>query len=313
MAVRSFNSRSSGGSSFTSSARPATPTPPPVRGRRWLKPRDRILLVVVAVLTIAVVVAALVRRGDDDNHSTTPGSGVTSGAGAALPGQLKWGTAVAGPAAGTGRVYGVPVGFPHTADGGVAAAVNYAQAGLAQGTWNTAHAPAIYEAVFAPSYLADTATWDAVKEVQEQMRIKYSLNDAGQVTSGGVVDPAQVFVSRCDPRFGAYRPVSVSADKAVVDVWGPCVFGVPLALPSLQGTSLTWGTTRTTVEWTGGSWKVTASDDGPADAPRKPSGAQAIIPPSFATRAATVPGTGWLVAKNAVETFDPTTEWTTPS
>lgn len=121
----------------------------------------------------------------------------------------------------------------------------------------------------------------------------------------GQPDPTRQLIAQQDVRLGAYKPISSAPDKVVVDIWAPDVLGVG-TLSDLSSVQVTWVTVRTTVVWSNGDWRIADETDSDQRVPEPAT--PRVLPPSFAERASLV-GPGWLLVKNAVEAFDPATDW----
>jgi hypothetical protein len=156
----------------------------------------------------------------------------TAGSSSAEPG-------LAGP--GPARsVASVPVGFAHTRAGGVAALLNYAASlGDPRVLLDARRRRQVLSLVATPSYAAsfDGRTAAALAAMRR-----------GQLGSGLAVGARTAYLA--SPI--AYRVVSYTAHRAVVDGWGVSIVGNDQGIRPQAA----WGTTRAVARWQGGDWKV---------------------------------------------------------
>lgn len=260
---------------------PAGETRPARRGW-WLA------AAVVALLLIAVI-AALVHRSSTPQQAgprpaPSPGSALSP---------LPTGRVVLG-GGGTGSVSGVPVGFPPTPDGGVAAAVN--DAALAHANPRLLHDDqrhALDAALYSPNYRGkriDDATAPA-------LRTQMGLNEAAQprdAATGGIDWSKQVRM-QCLAQYGAYRVDEATPTHAAASVWMPCVFGITPG-SSAAGANIVWTTAKSTVDNENGQWRWTQFEDLPGPQPAAPN-----TPVVSLTERARLLEPGWTLPVNATD------------
>jgi len=149
----------------------------------------------------------------------------------------------------------VPVGYPQTEAGSVAAATNYLTVLLGSPSMLTAATrDPIIAAAVAP-------------ESQEQVRAELGgLNDEVSamydVIEGGTTRTGGTVVMMLTPK--SYHLDSYSPDRAVVSIWHDVVTGVSGA-QSTYPPSASYGTATVTLGWINGDWKWLSVDgyDGP--------------------------------------------------
>ncbi len=144
---------------------------------------------------------------------------------------------------------GVPVGYPHSRDGAIAAAANYAV---------ILDSPVVLDSARAGPALNQMATSDAKDELGDRFELaagllRERLNlDTNRLETSGVV-------MRTVPL--GYRVLDYRRNAATVAVWGTSVF----VAAGSQAVGPGWGTTEVTLRWEGGDWRVSAlaNSDGP--------------------------------------------------
>lgn len=260
---------------------PADETGPRRRGR-WG------LAAAVMVLVLIAVVAGLV------NHASSPRQAApapTPSPATAPP--LSTGHVVLG-SGGTGQVDGVPVGFPTTPDGGVAAAVNFAAfAHTNQHLLVDDQRHAIEAAVYSPGFRGqhlDDAT-------AAGLRAQSGLNEQAQprdAATGGI-DWTQQLRFECLGQYGAYRVEHASPTHVQVQTWMPCVFGLTPG-SSAAGAQIMWATGNSTVDNEAGQWRWTEFSTQPGPQPAAPTN-----PVVSRSERARLLGPDWQVPANASE------------
>ncbi|MGD7708119.1 hypothetical protein [Microlunatus sp. Y2014] len=263
---------------------------------------------VVAVLAIALVLAIWRPWQSDPSGGpaeppTTPSGTPTSGesttpqGGEEVAPGLTRGT-VAVEASHSDAVYGVPVGYPQTVDGGIAAAINYDAAGYAPAMFNKKTRAILYDRIYTSTFRAELFT------DKEWRQFHPWANDAGQVVdekSGKVIDELRV-ISGCYPRYGAYRVINIQPDSAqpseiTISNWMPCVKG-PGNDTDLSQVRLVWEFNTVTVRWEETDWRIaysssrTSRETQPED--------RRVSNQTFAARAKVL-GIGWQVPADATE------------
>jgi hypothetical protein len=146
---------------------------------------------------------------------------------------------------------GVPVGYPRTKDGSVAAAVNYEMARSSPGYFtDEALRHQVLKTVMSPAALPG-------QQQQDDQTAK------GLLAALGVTpQTAPQMVMRAAPLGTSVS--SFSTDVATVRVWMSEVVGVPTD-KSTMPVSATWSTYTLILQWQGGDWKITtiSQADGP--------------------------------------------------
>lgn len=213
---------------------PSEPRP----NRRW-----RYVGYAVMAAILILLVAALVIRRPATRSSAPPAAVPPTAASSPVP-------AVAGA---TRLEAGVPVGYPHTQSGAVAAATNYLVAFTQPRMFQL---PVRFQVL---SVLAGpTRTPDLIRAVEPGMqRAAQTLRvDPATGTSG-----MGQLVSRLVPV--GYKVVSFEGDRARVAVWGTSLSGVAGASSSMPVVN-TWATDTVDLEWDGDwKWAGFVESDGP--------------------------------------------------
>jgi hypothetical protein len=168
-------------------------------------------------------------------------------------------------------VNGVPVGYAHTEAGAVAAATNYLM--VIGGPLDTQP----------DKYRAAIRTLSAPEARQKQ------LSDA-EKTLTGIQDATGLATYRSQGRAVAERAVplayhvdSDNGDTVHVSIWAESFTAVDGVLPMRE----TWTTSRVTVEWTGGDWRLsdlgapTADSFGPVPVVVQASNVTTSLPPQL--------------------------------
>jgi hypothetical protein len=155
--------------------------------------------------------------------------------------------------AGAARMNGdVPVGYPRTRAGAVAAATNYS-------------------AVLAGPLILEPVRYRAAESVIASPPAQAHLTAEGEQAISAVdestraVTQAQhgvrVFV-RYTPM--AYRATAYGANRATVSIWGLWLIGEQRLLPPTE----TWSTRTVGLVWIGGDWKLSDSSTSPGPTPQ---------------------------------------------
>lgn len=247
--------------------------------------------VALGLAVVFIVVAVLVGVSSRQDHPPGPPA-PSPGPGPAGP-PLPRGQVVLG-SGGTGQIHGVPVGFPSTPDGGVAAAVNFAA---------LAHANphllvdeqrhAIEAAVYSPNYRGQRLDDATVAGLRTQL----GLNEQGQPRdpATGGIDWSKQVRFQCLGQYGAYRVEAATPTHVEGQVWMPCVFGISQG-SSTAGTQVLWTTSKSTVDNEDGQWRWTAFSSQPGPQPRTPN--NPVV--SYSERARLL-GPGWQLPADASE------------
>lgn len=148
-------------------------------------------------------------------------------------------------------VNGVPVGFAHSREGAVAALLNYGAALGDPRVMLDARRRTQVLAVIATSTYASTFRRGA-SAFEEARRGPLGRGLAAGAQTAYLASPI------------AYRVVSYTPDRAVVEGWGVAVVGNDQAVKPQAA----WATTLTTARWQRGDWRIDAvrSTDGPTPA-----------------------------------------------
>jgi hypothetical protein len=146
---------------------------------------------------------------------------------------------------------GVPTGYARTREGAVAATVNYGA---------VIAGPAFLDAARRRPALAVMATPAYAREVERQSAPALAQLERGPVGHGLRHGVPTLF--QAAPI--GYRVVRFSPQEAVVEVWGLALIGNAIGLQP----QASFGTTTSTLRWSGGDWKFVASrsSDGPTPA-----------------------------------------------
>lgn len=266
-------------------------------------------VLVVGALVIALVLAIWRPWQDEASGPDGPPSSATSAAPSnsppasepqgeqVAPGLTR--STVAVEASNSDAVYGVPVGYPRTLDGGVAAAINYDAASYAPAMFNKKTRGILYDRLYTTAYRSEQLT-------DEQWRRFYPwANDAGQAIdakSGKVMDGLQV-IAGCYPRYGAYRviniqPSSTEPREITIVTWMPCVFGIGNDT-DLSKVRLAWNQTTVTVRWQESDWRIAYASNSEDVGDLQPEDRR-VSNQTFAARAKVL-GIGWQVPADATE------------
>lgn len=160
----------------------------------------------------------------------------------------------------------IPVGYPHTRAGAVAATLNAgAVLGDPRVLLDSARRTRALSLLATARY-ADRFTGSAAA----------ALEQARNAPLGRGLHSGAQTISLTSPL--AYRVVAYDGDAATVLSWGVAVVGNDQGLAP----SASWATTTTALRWQHGDWKIdaAASQPGPTPAPdaQRPSSADAFIP-----------------------------------
>ena len=209
--------------------------------RRSRRPGRRLLAFVTALIAIALSFAV-------GRTSSPPASNPS------LPAQL----------AGATRMNGdVPVGYPRTLAGAVAAATNYS-------------------AVLAGPLVLEPARYRAAESVIASPPAQARLTAEGEQAISAV-DDSTLAVARAQHgvrvlvRYTpiAYRVTAYDASRATVSIWGLWLVGEQGLLPPTE----TWSTRTAVLWWIGGDWKLADSSTSPGPTPQ--AGQQATATPEL--------------------------------
>jgi hypothetical protein len=217
--------------------------------RRWVLVAGAVLAI-VALLVIGLVIG----------RSTAPSGG----------GRTQVVNAQGGPGP-THVVNGVPVGYAHTQAGAVAAATNYLM--VVEGPLDTQ--PDKYRAAIGT--LAAPEARQKQESVAEQ-RMAGIQNATGLAT---YANEGRTIADRVVPL--AYHVDRASTTSVLVSIWAEGILAVDGVLPAKE----TWTTSRVTVEWTGGDWRlsdlggIVADSFGPVPIPVQASNVTTSLPPQL--------------------------------
>lgn len=210
--------------------------------------RRRPPLIAIAAVVVALIVGLLVGRVSAPDHHSTTTTVAPSPEGQAAR-----------------RVGTVPIGYPHTRAGAVAATLN---AGAVLGD---------------PRVLLDPARRTRALSLLVTARYAKTFTGSGAAAleqarnaplGRGLRTGAQT-ISLTSPL--AYRIVTYDGQSAKVVSWGVAVVGNDQGLAP----SASWATTTTTLRWQDGDWKIDAASSQPGPTPgldgQRPGGADAFI------------------------------------
>lgn len=270
---------------------------------RWTR------LAAAAVAAIVVVGGTLLATSSGHHHQAGPaatppaGPAVTSGTatGPVSPagGPLLRGTpTVYG--GGTRKVYGCPVGYPHTYAGAVQAAINYLVVTGSTVELSAATRPGLAAAIATPAQakvLLGGAAADAAIAARDGID---PATGAYLDPTTGQPSPTVHAYSDVRPEYGAYRVTAATPDAVTVELWAPLIGGHG-SPDDLSGLQVQWFEAAATVVWIDRDWRldVTPPVTG-AGVPRPSNPADPAVP--FAERAKLVPG--WLLTADASEVED---------
>lgn len=168
-------------------------------------------------------------------------------------------------------VNGVPVGYAHTQAGAVAAATNYLV--VIGGPLVTQ--PGKYLAAI------DTMAAPEARKKQESDAEKTVTGTQNATGLATYVSQGRMIVSRVVPL--AYHVDRGDNNSVLVSIWAEGILAVDGVLPAKE----TWTTSRVTVEWTGGDWRlsdlggIVAGSFGPVPVAVQASNVTTTLPPQL--------------------------------
>ena len=185
------------------------------------------------------------------------------------PGLTRGSAAVDGVA--TDNIDGVPVGYPHTTDGAISAALNYrATSGVYYGIPDE-DAMQIARRIWSTKEGADS---DASPETLAAFREQYfGITDHGEaVDPSGRVDSRRKYMTGCQARYGAYRVSETADDRVTLEVFVPVWYGVG-SEADLTDVEIDWRAVTLVMAWSAGpdggpeDWRIEDSPHGTKMAP----------------------------------------------
>lgn len=219
--------------------------PPEPKQRRpwWFRPA-----VTAGVLVLVAGVGAVLTHA---GHSSPGVQALPSSSASALPsgapvsgGPIPIQTGAVDPGAGSRVVNGVPVGYPQTQNGAVAAAVNYE---LARST---------------ATYFSDTATRHGILKaittsgaLSQELTSEDSAVQQFDTSIGLNSSNASSFVARASAL--GTKVDNYSPTVATVEVWVCGLVGITSSSSPLP-VSASWDTYTLTLQWQDGDWKLSA-------------------------------------------------------
>jgi hypothetical protein len=269
-------------------------TPPePSRWERIPAAGKAAVVVVALALVAALLYAVFNGDGDATKKPTPPAS--------AAPAGIEFSDVTVGKGGTRELVPGVPAGYPHTKEGGAAAALNWAAAFASPAMFRKDTATKILD------YQSGAPSWAAWKKDTVDPTFKLRrINASGvPVDATGAPRAHREFVFAALLRYGTFRVESASTDRITVDIWSPYVFGVAdrsasdlRVQPEVKVVS---GGVTQTLAWSRGDWRlVLPKKNGGPNVPLEESTYPVT---SFKYRAAHFPASeGWQVVADAVET-----------
>lgn len=203
------------------------------------------------------------------------------------------------------KLHGIPIGYPRTLDGAVAAAIAYDNAWHSPAMLNRKTRKDLNERLYTKEGRAEAAMDD---DLAGALADALGINATGKVlTRKGKVDSKRDLIAAGYPRYGAYRVVSAQPSRTapaevVVASWRPFVLGTG-SDKDLSKVSLSWTENSITVRWSGGDWRIAYINA--KINPSKPAD-QKVPNQTYAARAKTL-GPGWSVPADATQKLVPGT------
>jgi hypothetical protein len=201
---------------------------------------------------------------------------------------------------GSESLFGVPIKYEHSENGAIHAAINYRVATNSTLMYSTDTRDRLMK------YVATTAGWAkqskawSSEDLEEMVRRSAGVDEEGRVlTKDGKIDEDRQSYSMFLPEYGAFRVVSASDNRVVVEVWGPELTGNSTGLDD-EPLRLEWETVQTDLRWERGDWRI-ADEKSPASPSPKVPGKVSV---SFAERSRLLPkADGWRLVADAVEDY----------
>lgn len=222
------------------------------------------VIVVLALLAGIVAGTRLAAR-----PSAGPGETAQKSAEELAPGLTRGSAAVDGVA--TDNIDGVPVGYPHTTDGAISAALNY-QATAVDGLLAKPNGEAM-KIARRTSDNEEMANSSAGPENLQEYREYYGVNDHGEVVeASGRIDSRKKFISGGQARYGAYRLGETADDRVTLEVFVPKYYGVG-SEADLTDVKIDWRAVTLVMAWSAGpdggpeDWRIEDSPHGTKMAP----------------------------------------------
>jgi hypothetical protein len=217
----------------------------PSQGRQrawWFRPA-----IAGAVLIVLLVVGALLSHSGGTSAHGQAAPAAPSGNGGSPPAAVAPApsqTSPVDPGAGSRVVDGVPVGYPQSQSGAVAAAVNYELARSTAGYFTSAVTRhGILQTITASGSLAQELKAQDSATAQFDASIGLSSSN-----SGSLVARAAALGTRVD---------SYNQSTATVEVWTCGLVGITSTSSPLP-VSASWMTYTMTLQWESGDWKLTS-------------------------------------------------------
>lgn len=197
---------------------------------------------------------------------------------------------------GTESLFGVPTKYEHSENGAIHAAINYKIATSSTLMYSTDTRDKLVKYVYTTKARSQLSS----KQMEELFRDGFGVDSEGRaITKDGKIDDDRQAYSMFLPEYGAFRVVSASDDRVVVDVWGPELTGNSTGLDD-EPLRVEWKTVRKDLRWERGDWRVAKDDSPSAPKPKVPG----KVNVSFAERARLLPkDDGWRLVSDAVEDY----------
>lgn len=201
---------------------------------------------------------------------------------------------------GSESLFGVPIKYEHSEHGAVLAAINYRVATNSTLMYSTDTRDRLTKYLGTKAALAKQQREFSSKDLEEMWRRGNGVDADGRVlTKDGEIDENRQAYSMLLPEYGAFRVVSASHDRVVVEIWGPVLSGNSTGLDD-EPLRVEWKSVRTDLRWERGDWRV-ADEKSPAAPKPKVPGKVSV---SFAERSRLLPkDDGWRLVSDAVEDY----------
>ena len=265
---------------------PATSASTPGRFRSIPGPAKALLALVVGLL---VLYAAQQLLSSASERRATGGVALLQVDDGVVPGE-----------GGSESLFGVPIKYEHSENGAVHAAINYRVASASTLMYSTDTRDKLTAYVTTSAGLKRMKSEWSSRDLEDLYRRASGVDEDGRVlTKDGKIDEDRQAYSMFLPEYGAFRVVSSTDDRVVVDVWGPTLTGNSTGLDD-EPLRVEWETTRRDMRWERGDWRVGEGKTSTTVKPKVPG----KVSVSFAERSRLLPkGDGWRLVAGAVEDY----------
>lgn len=201
---------------------------------------------------------------------------------------------------GSESLFGVPIKYEHSEHGAILAAINYRVASSSTLMYSTDTRDKLTAYVTTSAGLKRMKTEWSSSDLEDLYRRGSGVDEEGRVlTKDGKIDENRQAYSMFLPEYGAFRVVSASDDRVVVEVWGPTLTGNSTGLDD-EPLLVEWETTRQDMRWERSDWRVGEGKTLTTVKPKVPG----KVSVSFAERSRLLPkGDGWRLVSDAVEDY----------